>query len=485
MSDVAVHPLWGSLALERSGPISLQDQIVSYFREAISSGRIAPGRRIPSSRQLANEHGISRMTALEAYDRLAAEGYLFTKDRSGVFACTTMPDSYFMRAADRVSNLIAANGDLPLNVMPFDPSWHRLPLTPGLPAIDQFPWKEWSRLTAEVLRERPIDALHYGDPRGEYVLRTAVADYLGAARGISCTPNQIIIVGSSRHGVDMVARVLGAPGDKVWFEEPGHVVCRRLLEATGLMPVPIAVDQNGFDIAEAKKRAPHARLALVSPSHQYPLGVTMSVERRMELLEWADCSEGWIIEDDHDGEYRYSGRPIAPLYAMSQSERVIYIGSVSNLLAPGLRMGYIVVPKGLTPAFLVMSASLISIMGQLILARFIADGRLSSHLHRMRAVHSRRRALLIEAIKQHATDVLEVGDAPEAGMRIVATLAQERDDVTLARRAIEIGVHVHPLSPCYAGAPAKHGLILGFASTLEQEIEPSVRKLADLLRSTA
>jgi len=484
MTDVSVHPLWGSLALDRASEISLQDQIIHYFREAISSGRIAPGRRVPSSRQLASEHGISRMTALEAYDRLTAEGYLFSKDRSGVFACTTMPDTFFLRSAGHVSGLVGIEGDLPLNAMPFDPDWHRLPLTPGVPAIDQFPWKDWTRLTTDVLREQPLDALHYGDPRGEPLLRKAITDYLGAARGISCTPNQIIVVGSSRHGVDMAARLLGLPGDEVWFEEPGHVVCRKLLEATGLRPVPVAVDQNGFDISQARKHAPDARLALVSPSHQYPLGVTMSLERRIELLGWVQGAQGWIIEDDHDGEYRYSGTPIPPLYALDRAERVIYVGSFSNLLAPGLRMGYLVVPKELVPAFLVMSASLIPIMMQLVLARFVSDGGLTSHLRRMRAVHHQRRTLLIEAMERHAADVMRVGEAPEAGMRIVADLIPSCHDVDIVRRAVEVGVHVHPLSPCYAGEPQRNGLILGFASTNEEHIEPSVRKLAELIRAT-
>lgn len=483
MSDVAVYPLWGSLALDRGGRLSLQDQIVNYFRDAILSGRIPAGRRVPSSRQLVNEHGISRTTAIEAYDRLTAEGYLFSKDRSGLFVCETLPEHFFLRAPDRPSQPIAGAPEIATTFPQLDSRRHRLPLAPGMPAVDHFPWKEWSRLSAQVLRERPMDALHYGDPRGEPVLRSAIADYLGAARGISCTADQIIVVSSSKHGVEMAARALGSRGDKVWLEEPCHTVCRQLIEGAGLHHVSVPVDDKGLDIEEGQRRAPDARIALTSPSYQYPLGVTMSLNRRLELLHWAEMAGAWIIEDDHDGEYRYTGKPLAPLYTLDRSGRVFYIGSFSNLLAPGLRMGYIVTPPGLSGAFLVMGASLVPILIQLIVARFIASGRLSSHLRRMRSLHGQRRALLIDALKLHASGVLQVGKAPEAGVRLVAHLVSQGSDASVARRAVEAGLFPHPLSECYAGPGRRQGFILGFASTSEAEIEPAVRKLACLARS--
>jgi GntR family transcriptional regulator/MocR family aminotransferase len=485
MAEVAVHPLWGSLALDRAGRLSLQDQIVNYFRDAILSGRMPAGRRVPSSRQLASEHGISRMTAIEAYERLTAEGYLFSRDRAGLFVCNALPDDFFLPAAPATPPA-SGNGTVATSP-PFDPHWHRLPLTPWMPAVDHFPWKDWARMTAQVLRERPIEALHYGDPRGELSLREAIAEYLGMARGITCTPDQIVVVSSSKHGVDMAARQFGRRGDEVWFEEPGHTVCRNLLAAAGLVPVPIPVDHKGLDVAEAQRRAPHARLALISPSHQLPMGVTMSLDRRLEMLKWAETTNAWILEDDHDGEYCYSGRPVAPFYTLDRTRtgRVIYIGSFSNLFAPGLRMGYMVVPPGLVGGLLEMHASLVPTLTQLVVARFIGSGRLSSHLRRMRKLHGLRRNLLVEAIERHAADVLHVGTAPEAGIRLLARLVPDCDDETIARRAIEARVHVHPLSRCYAGNERERGFILGFASTAESEIEPAVRRLAEIVRQVA
>ena len=486
MSHVLVHPLWGSLALDRSSATSLQDQIVGFFRDAILSGRLAGGRRVPSSRQLAAEHGVSRSTAVEAYDRLTAEGYLVPRAGSGLFVCHALPEDYLLRASPRASAAPIAV-ELPPGeiVVAFDPRKHRLPLTPGMPAIDHFPWKEWTRATAQILRERPSDALHYGDPRGEPVLRQAIAEYLAAARGIDCTADQIVVVSGSKQGLDMVAGVLGSPGDEVWFEEPGHAVCRQVLETANLVPVSIPVDRRGLIVSEARVRAPDARLALVAPSHQYPLGHTMSLDRRLELLQWAESTGGWIIEDDHDGEYRYSGKPLAPLHTLDRTGRVIYIGSFSNLLAPGLRMGYLVVPPELAGAFLMMRASMVPILVQLTVARFIASGRLSSHLRRMRGLHARRRTVLIEALESEAAGLLRVGEAPQAGMRVIAHLVSPQDDKLIAQRALDAGVYVHVLSTSYASSEPRRGLIVGFASTPEEQIPPAVRRLVEVVRACA
>lgn len=483
MLTVAAHPLWGSLALDHGARASLQDQIVNYFRDAILSGRIPAGRRIPSSRQLASEHGISRTTAIEAYDRLTAEGYLFSRGRAGLFVCECLPDDFLYRAPGDFPRTKACEDEDAAAGLPFDPRRHRMPLAPGMPAVDKFPWKHWSRLNAQVLRQQPAEALSYGDPRGEFALRSAISEYLGEARGINCAPGQVIIVGSSKHGFDIAARTLASLGDKVWLEEPGHPLNRRLMETAGLTPVSVGVDGKGMDVAEARRLAPDAALALVSPSHQYALGVTMSLDRRLELLRWAERSGGWIVEDDHDGEYRYSGRPIAPLYTLDHGGRVIYIGSFSNLLAPGLRMAYIVVPSALASNFMLMGASMVSLLEQMVVARFIAGGLLASHLRRMRGVHSRRRELLLEEIGRHASDLLDVGAAPEGGMRMAAHLRCPGDDVAIARRAADAGVFVHPLSIYYAGPERKNGFVMGFASTAEEQIGPAVRTLASLIRS--
>ncbi len=486
MSHVSLHPLWGSLALDREAELPLQDQIVQFFRSAILSGRLHGGRRVPSSRQLATEHGISRTTAVEAYSRLSAEGYLVSRAGAGLFVPTSLPEDYLIRAAARPAPAPAVwEGAQAAEADRVELRHHFLPLAAGMPSLEHFPWKDWARLTAQIHRERPLDALGYGDPRGEPALRQAIAEYLAVARGVVCKAEQIIIVGSSKQATDMVARVLASPGDKVWFEDPGHAVGRAVLEAAGLVPEPIPVDGKGLDVAEGVRRAPDARLALITASHHYPLGYTLSLERRLALLDWAETAGARILEDDHDGEYRYARRPLPPLYTLDRTGRVIYVGSFSNILAPGLRLGYLVAPPDLVEAFLVMRASLAPILNQLVLARFIASGRLASHLRRMRALYAQRRSILIDALKADAADVLNVLIAPDAGMRLVATLRRDVDDEAVSLRCLERVINVHPLSPCYAEERRLSGFVLGFAATPEEQIAPAVRTLAEIIRSMA
>lgn len=475
MSETAVHPLWGSLALDRAGETSLQDQLVQFFREAILAGRLPAGRRVPSTRQLASEHGISRTTVVEAYERLSAEGYLVSKQGAGIFVCTTLPEDYLLRDTsepDLQPPIVA-----PADESVVSPKMHRLPLAPGMPALDHFPWADWARVAAQVYRSRPVQALGYGDPSGEVELRQAIVEYVGAARGISCGADQVIIVSSSKHGVELAARTLASPGDKVWFEEPGHAVARDVLIAAGLHIVPTPVDERGMIVSEAMRYAPSARLALVTPSHQFPLGSTMSLDRRLELLQWASANGSWIIEDDHDGEYRYSGRPLAPLHTLDRANRVIYVGSFSNLLAPGLRMGYIIVPRRIASAFRWMRASLVPILSQLIVARFISSGRLASHLRRMRTLYESRRSALVSALHAQAAGILEIQETPQAGMRLVTSLLTEQDDVPAARRALAAGLFVGALSSYYSGPERKRGFVMGFASTPAEEMIPAVKKL--------
>ena len=484
MSHISTHPLWGSLALNRSGGSSMQDQIVQFFRTAILSGTLKGGRKVPSSRRLSTEHGISRTTAVEAYARLAAEGYLTPRPGAGLFVSAALPEDYLMRAASRAQAPPAASGvSLPPPNEP-DAAADTSALAPWIPALDQFPWKDWARLTAQVNRERPIDVLGYGDPRGERALRQAIAEYLALARGVSCTADQIIVIGSSKQGVDMALRAAAAPGDKVWIEEPGHSVERDIIDGAGRIPVPVPVDRAGIDVSEALRQAPEARLAIVSPAHQFPLGYTLGLDRRLALLSWAESSGAYVVENDHDGEYRYAGKPLPPLHTLDRTGRVIYIGSLSNILAPGLRMAYLVAPPKLVDAFLVMRASLAPLPIQLVLARFISGGRLSAHLRRMRGLYAQRRSDLIDALKQEARDVLEVVVAPEAGMHLVVTLRRQIDDVAAVRRCRDNGVFVYPLSSCYATSKRRSGFIVGFASTRPEKIRPSVRTLADIIRAS-
>ncbi|HTZ79099.1 MAG TPA: PLP-dependent aminotransferase family protein, partial [Stellaceae bacterium] len=330
MAARAASPLWNSLALDRGSTQPLQEQIVAYFRAAVLGGRLRAGTRLPSSRALASDHGVARITAVQAYERLVAEGYLVARAGAGLFVADSVPE-HLSRPSPAPARRERPRRTPELKrarppTMPPRPL-EVLPLSVGIPALDQFPWSDLARITARIYRERPVDALGYCDPRGEPMLRQAIAEYLGAARGIACTAEQILVVAGSQQGIDLAARVLASPGDAVWTEEPGYPAGRAALQAAGLDVVPVPVDDDGIDVAAGMRLRPRARLVLVSPSHQYPLGVPLSLGRRLALLDWAVGADAWIVEDDYDGEYRYSGRPLAPLHTLDHGNRVLYLGT--------------------------------------------------------------------------------------------------------------------------------------------------------------
>jgi GntR family transcriptional regulator/MocR family aminotransferase len=491
-----ISPLWNSLALDRAGSASLQDQIVGYFRVAVLSGRLKSGARVPSSRALAAEHSISRITAVQAYDRLVAEGYLVARPGAGLFVAESVPDHHLMpdpaaargvppRAPTRSDGRRRALRDMP--PLPEIPPRPRdiLPLSVGIPALDQFPWDDWARISARLHRERSTDLLGYGDARGEPALREAIADYLGGARGIACSADQILVVAGAQQGIELIARALTRPGDTAWIEEPGYPLGRVALSAAALALAPIPVDGEGIDVVAGRRLADQARLALVSPSHQYPLGALMSLRRRLALLDWAEEANAWIIEDDYDGEYRYAGRPLAPLYTLDRADRVLYLGTFSKVLAPGLRLGYLVVPADLVERFNILKTASdrhAPRLPQHVLARFITEGRLAAHLRRMRTLYARRRLALLDALASEAADLLDPGDTPPAGLHLVARLRHDQDDEVISQRALAQRIHASPLSRFYAGAPQARGFVLGFAGTAEDAMLSAVRRLVGAIR---
>lgn len=482
MAHVSVHPLWSSLALDRTAGVSLQDQIVAFFRDAIVAGRLVRGRRVPSSRELAVENGISRTTAVEAYERLVSEGYLVSLRGAGVFVADAIPeDLQHQGAVPLPATELAAVGHPANGATLRDMRSFQLPLAPWMPAFDRFPWGEWARLTNQICREQPLNAISYGDPQGELPLREAIAEYLGAARGIVCRPEQIVVMSGTEMTIGFAAQRVAPAGSTVWIEEPTYTFVHRLVPALGLKPAFIPVDGAGLDVAEGMRRAPDARLVLVSPSHQYPLGVTLDMTRRAALVDWAHESDAWILENEIDADYRYVSRPLKPLYSLAGSSHVIYCGSLSKPLAPGLRVNYLLVPESHVGSCR-QSASLTPMLTQLVLARFSATGRMASHMRKMRLVHVTRRTLLLDALRSECADLLDVDDPPEAGVAVKARLRVPASDTAIAAECLAAGIKVEPLSVCYAGAAREFGVILGFASTPEEQIMPSVRTLARIVR---
>ncbi|MEP7314982.1 MAG: PLP-dependent aminotransferase family protein, partial [Pseudomonadota bacterium] len=476
MPQKSVNPLWGSLALDRNSDVSLREQIVSYFRAAVADGRLPAGRRVASSRQFAGDFDISRTTAVEAYERLIEEGYLLTRPGAGVFVSETPPERFKLNASGRETQPAE-----PADFMPVDMRQYHLPLAPGMPALDRFPLTIWARLTNQLCREQPLNVIGYGDPLGELALREAIVEYLGAARGIVCRPEQIVVISGSAQTLAFILQHVATAGANAWFEDPSSPYVRAVLRRERLQAVAVPVDALGMDVEAGMRRAPRARLAIVSPSHQDPTGASMAMERRQALVEWAESVDGWIVENEIDGDYRYTSRPLAPIYTLSPNARVIYCGSLSKPLAPGLRANYLVLPRRLM-AGLTLRQTLVPRLTQLVLARFSSQGFLASHMNKMRTLYARRRVVLLQALREHAAQFLDVANIPEAGLRVTAALRVGLDDVRVSARCLAAGIKVDPLSTCYVNAEPKAGLIMGFASTPEERIGPAVRILVAALR---
>ena len=326
----------------------------------------------------------------------------------------------------------------------------------------------------------------YGDAMGYLPFREAIAEYLGASRGVRCEPSQILVTTGSQLALQLSAQVLLDPDDRLWMEEPGYPGARQAFMTAGAQLLPAPVDHQGMNVAEIIRRDRGARAVYVTPSHQYPLGATMSATRRMLLLNWARRSGAWIVEDDYDSEYRFGSRPIAALQGLDSDARVLYIGTFSKVMFPALRLGYMVVPKDLAPAFSAArdAADLFSsTLYQAVMTDFIREGHFARHIRRMRMLYRERRVVLAKAIQTQMGDWLEVIGA-EAGMHLTALLPPGMDDVALSRQAVQNGVSAMPLSSCYSRPPARGGLILGYGGANLHQIHNGVRKLRMIMPGT-
>jgi GntR family transcriptional regulator/MocR family aminotransferase len=319
----------------------------------------------------------------------------------------------------------------------------------------------------------------YGDAMGYLPFREAIAEYLGAVRGVRCESSQILVTTGSQQALQISAQVLLDPKDRMWMEEPGYPGAHQAFMTAGAQLIPVPVDDEGMNVAEIIRRGPNARAVYVTPSHQYPMGMTMSATRRMLLLNWAVRSGAWIIEDDYDSEYRFGSRPIASLQGLDTDARVIYVGTFSKVLFPALRLGYVVVPKDLVPAFSAArdAADIFSsTLYQAVLTDFIREGHFARHIRRMRMLYMNRRKTLVNTIQNQMGDMIEVIGA-EAGMHLVALLSPGINDVAFSRTVAQRGISAMPLSICYSKPPTRGGLILGYGGSNAHQIRDGVRKL--------
>jgi len=478
------------LAVDRFSREPFHRQIYAWYQAAISDGRLRPGQTLPSTRALAAELKVSRAPVLAAFEQLTAEGYLEAVVGSGTRVCATMTSAGRPRSQGEVARARLARGDRRISrrasalVLPEQP-WlaHPGAFRASLPALDKFPSQTWATLMARHSRGRSPATMGYGDPMGHLPLREAVARYLGAARGVRCTASQVMIVSGSQQGLHVAARALLDAGDRILVEEPGYPGAHAAFASAQLAMVPVRVDPEGLVVAEGTLAAPDARAAYVTPSHQYPLGAGMSAPRRLQLLGWARERSAWIIEDDYDSEFRYGARPMPALQGLDAACRTIYVGTFSKVMFPALRVGYLVVPEDLVPAFRAIRESndiFASTPTQAALADFLSEGHFARHLRRMRLVYEKRRAWLRSALESRLERRLSVSGI-EAGMHLTGLLGDGADDVALCSRLSALGVSSIPLSTCFLAAPASPGLILGYGNADEAELARGVAALEAVL----
>jgi GntR family transcriptional regulator/MocR family aminotransferase len=352
----------------------------------------------------------------------------------------------------------------------------------GLPALDAFPRKLWARLVARRARSLSEIAMFSQDPAGYAPLRQAIAGYLAIARGIRCSTAQIFVTAGYQGALGLITRTLLAPGDAVWFENPGYFRAREALAKAGATIVPVPVDRDGLDISFAIKSSPKGRLAVVTPSHQCPLGVTLSLSRRLELLAWAAKTGAWIVEDDYDSEFRYRGHPLPALKSLDEADRVFYAGSFSKVLSPGLRLGYLVVPSSELNRFsrdTELFAPISSLLDQMVVADFMIDGHFARHLKQMRRLYAERRNALVSALHKVFGDGI-VLDVPTGGMHVIGRFPGCRDDVALAASAQRGGLGPFALSSCAVGKSVDLGLLLSFTNI---PVEAAAREAQRLLQA--
>jgi GntR family transcriptional regulator/MocR family aminotransferase len=469
--------LFPFIEFHRISRIPFYKQIYEGYRSAILSGRFHPGQRLPSTRGLATELGISRLPVISAFEQLLHEGYVEGKVGSGTFVSESIPDELSIPEHSAVSENTGKWTDEGSNLSEAETILG--PFRVSLPALDHFPMKTWARLVSRLVKHSSVEQMSYGDPAGYLPLRRAIAKYLRTARAVRCDADQILIVSGSQMALQLSARALLKKRSVVYMEEPGYPGARDALTSTGSRLIPIPIDGEGIIVRQMRIRGSQNSVTYVTPSHQYPLGFSMSASRRLDLLEWAQRCDGWIIEDDYDSEYRYASRPFGAMQGMDTTSRVIYIGTFSKVLFPALRIAYMVIPRELFKSFLKLRESFdifSPTLYQLVLTDFIEEGHFARHLRRMRPIYLSRRNALVKNIesflKPHNID---------AGIHLSAFLPQNVDDCALVHSAAENGISLTALSTCYAGGNPRKGLILGFGGSNERQIKSAAGKLKLIL----
>jgi GntR family transcriptional regulator/MocR family aminotransferase len=484
--------IFPTIHFDRNSKTPAYKQVYEEYRSAILQGRLHAGTRIPSTRDVARDLNVSRNTVINAFEQLLAEGYLRATTGSGTYVNDVLPEAV-LKATARGQQLpssksrqpgLSRRGQAYLAMTTPSPKGlgaFRL----SLPALDQFPIEIWSKLIIRQTQMSSRQMLAYSDSAGYYPLREAIAEYVRVARAVKCEADQVLIVSGSQQALHLCARLLADAGDPVWLEDPGYFGARFAFASSKAKLVPVPVDKEGLDVMAGIRLASHPKTIYVTPSHQYPLGMTMSLPRRLQLIQYAQRSGAWVIEDDYDSEYRYVTEPVSALQGLDGAERVIYIGTFSKMLFPSLRIGYIVVPPALVPAFKnarEVNDIFCPTFLQAVLHQFIKEGHFARHIRRMRVLYMERNKVLVDELQKNLAEFVTVEFA-DAGMHLVAELLPDSDDDKLSQTASKAGVITVPLSPHYLGKKKKQGLVLGYGGTDALQISEGVRRLKSALLS--
>lgn len=470
-----------SLSLDRNATVPLYHQILNGLRTAIADGQLPGGTRLPSTRLLACEWSVSRNSVVTVFETLANEGYLTSRVGDGTYVADNLPEENIRPTAvepvrqsggGHPFRRLSERGRLLIDQRVEGFSERPRPFMPDVPDLRAFPLRMWLRLMNETSGRLTGGILAEVDNAGYEPLRRAIAQHVRTARGVHCTSHQVIVTSGSQQSLDLICRFLLDRGDPVWIEEPGYIGARRSIAGNGCRVVPVPVDSGGIDLDYAARNLPAAKMIFVSPSRQYPLGFTMSVERRQQLIALSHKTGAWLLEDDYDSEFRYSGHSLPAIQSMDRSGRVIYIGTFSKTLLPSFRLGYVVVPPDLAEEFACARAAVdrhAPIIEQMVLAEFMDRGMFQAHIRRMRNLYRGRQQAMIGLLADELGVRLS-GPAIETGMHLVVPLRPDADDCRIARSGGD-GMIARPLSIYYAGRDKPKGLLFGFAAFTEAEIE--------------
>lgn len=487
------------LRLPNTEGVPLHSNLYRQLREHILRGALRPGERIPSGRALAADLGLSRNTVETAVSQLVAEGFVvrrvgsgtvvaeqiseaapFARSRPGANAPSTLRVPAAGGLSDR-GKVVAEAGE--------EASASLCTVRPSTPTLEHFPWKRWARLQARIARQSGNAHLAAADPLGLEVLREQIAHHVSLSRGLRAKPSQVVVVSSAQQAIDLCARMLLDPGDEAFIENPGYLNARAALLSAGARLVPVPIDDEGASVEalEAHRGRKTPRLLYVTPSHQFPLGVVMSLARRLHVLAWAAARGAWILEDDYDSEFRYTGRPLAALHGLDTSGRVIYIGTFNKVLFPGLRLAYVIVPEELAPAFGAarrFADGFSPTLQQAALAEFMAGGQFAAYLRQARQHYAACRTALVEEVHRSWGDLATLGQTC-TGLHTVARLGGGADDFALAEagRALVLPtLGVDPLSRFYLGRRKERGLLVSFGASSPDAVRGAIRRLGPLVQ---